>query len=93
MFQVGDIVIGNENNTCFVTCSGRRGIVVDRRKSCDNSDGYEIRLKCYPDDAFEDIDRGFDSNWPDNQLYWVPSEMFDLYKPHETVSLSEYIMG
>lgn len=93
MFQIGDIVIGNEENECYVTCAGRRGIVVAIRESCDNLDGYEIRLKCYPDDAFEDINRGFASNWHDDQMYWVPPEMFDLYEPHETVSLSEYIMG
>ena len=89
MFQVGDIVIGNEKNMCYVTCTGRRGIVVDIRESCDNSDWYEIRLKCYPDDAFKDINRGFASNWYDDEMYWVSSEMFDLYELHETVSLSE----
>lgn len=90
MFKVGDIVIGNEENTCYVTCAGRRGIVVDvqKRNGCDM-----INLKCYPDDAFEDIDHGFAYDWNDNQFFWVPSKMFDLYKPHETVSLSEYIMG
>ena len=77
MFQIGDTVIGNDKNRYIVTCTGKTGIVVDIKKSFVFPCGYQIALESY--------------SW--SGRYWVNPEMFDLYEPHETVSLSEYIMG
>lgn len=90
MFQIGDTVIGNDENRYGITCFGRRGIVIDIRNHFGED---QIKLKCYPDDASIDRARGFHNKWDEYTVFWVSASKFDLYDPHETVSLSEYIMG
>lgn len=84
-FQVGDLVIGNDRNYYGITCTGRRGIVVDVDEETD-----AIELKAYPDDAYRN--RGRWVQWVGT--FWVNSYAFDLWEDSPTkvsVSLLEYL--